>query len=41
VQVESRPGQGTSLTLTLPPYPVANSGLGTVGLDLSEPFTTP
>ena len=41
VQVESRPGQGTSLTLTLPPYPVANSGVGTVGLDLSEPFTTP
>lgn len=41
VQVESRPGQGTSLTLTLPPYPVANSGVGTVGLNLTEPFTPP
>ena len=41
VQVESRPGQGTSLTLTLPPYPVANSSVGTVGLDLTEPFTPP
>lgn len=30
VQIESRRGQGTSVTLTLPPYPVATSGTDTL-----------
>lgn len=34
VQIESRTGQGTTVTLELPPNPVAANGLGTVGLDL-------
>lgn len=34
VQIESRTGQGTTVTLELPPNPVAASGLGTVGLNL-------
>ena len=36
VQIESQPGHGTSITLTLPPYPVAASGVGTLGLNLNE-----
>lgn len=35
VKVVSSPGHGTAVTLTLPPYPVTASGVGTVGLDLS------
>ncbi|MDO8906192.1 type IV pili methyl-accepting chemotaxis transducer N-terminal domain-containing protein [Hydrogenophaga sp.] len=34
VKVVSAPGQGTAVTLTLPPYPVTANGVGTVGLDL-------
>jgi two-component system nitrate/nitrite sensor histidine kinase NarX len=42
VQIESRSGQGTSVTLTLPRNPVTAVGTGTAGLDLSESvLTTP
>jgi two-component system, NarL family, nitrate/nitrite sensor histidine kinase NarX len=42
VLIESRVGQGTTVTLTLPPNPVTASGAATVGLDFSESvFTTP
>lgn len=36
VDVVSAPGQGTAMTLTLPPYPVAASSAATVGLDLPD-----
>lgn len=36
VQIQSLPGQGTTVTLTLPPNPVAASGVSTVGLDFSD-----
>ena len=36
VVIESRVGQGTTVTLTLPPNPVTVSGVATVGLDFSE-----
>jgi two-component system nitrate/nitrite sensor histidine kinase NarX len=39
VDVVSSPVSGTAVTLTLPPYPVATSGVGTVGLSLpADPF---
>jgi two-component system, NarL family, nitrate/nitrite sensor histidine kinase NarX len=42
VLIESRVGQGTTVTLTLPPNPVTASGAATVGLDFSESvLTTP
>ncbi len=42
VLIESLPGKGTTVTLTLPPNPVAASSVGTVGLDFSESvLTTP
>ena len=42
VQIESRSGQGTSVTLTLPRNPVTAVGTGMAGLDLSESvLTTP
>jgi two-component system, NarL family, nitrate/nitrite sensor histidine kinase NarX len=42
VLIESRVGQGTTVTLTLPPNPVTASGVATVGLDFSESvLTTP
>jgi two-component system nitrate/nitrite sensor histidine kinase NarX len=34
VKVVSTPENGTAVTLTLPPYPVTASGVGTLGLDL-------
>ncbi len=34
VSVVSAPGQGTSVTLELPPYPVAGNNVGTMGGDL-------
>lgn len=37
VVVDSTLGQGTRVTLTLPPYPVAASGTSTVGIDLTAP----
>ena len=36
VQVESRIGEGTAVTLTLPPYPVAAVNVATLGLDLPQ-----
>ena len=36
VRVESRKGDGTAVTLTLPPYPVAAVNVATVGLDLPQ-----
>ncbi len=36
VHIQSLPGQGTTVTLTLPPNPVAASGVSTVGLDFSD-----
>ena len=36
VTLVSSPGQGTTATLTLPPYPVSASGVGTLGLNLQE-----
>jgi len=36
VLIESCPGQGTTVTLTLPPNPVSASGVATMGLDFSE-----
>ena len=36
VQIESRSGQGTSVTLTLPTNPVTTVGVGTAGLDFSD-----
>ncbi|MFP5467393.1 MAG: type IV pili methyl-accepting chemotaxis transducer N-terminal domain-containing protein [Gammaproteobacteria bacterium] len=41
VAVSSAPGQGTSVTLTLPPYPVAVLNAGTVGLNLPESVALP
>ena len=40
VQIESQPGQGTHVTLTLPPDPVTASNVGLVGLDLSDSVLT-
>ena len=40
VQIESQPGQGTRVTLTLPPDPVTASNVGLVGLDLSDSVLT-
>ena len=40
VVIESRVGQGTTVTLTLPPNPVTASGVATVGLDFSESVLT-
>ncbi|MBY4598657.1 type IV pili methyl-accepting chemotaxis transducer N-terminal domain-containing protein [Ottowia caeni] len=37
VAVASDPGEGTSVTLTLPPYPVATVNVGTIGMNLTEP----
>jgi len=41
VGIESTPGQGTAVTLRLPPYPVHATQVGTIGLDLppSLPLT--
>jgi two-component system nitrate/nitrite sensor histidine kinase NarX len=36
VLIESLPGQGTTVTLTLPTNPVTTVGVGTAGLDFSE-----
>ena len=36
VELVSSPGQGTSVTLTLPPYPVSGNSVGTMGLNLSD-----
>jgi two-component system nitrate/nitrite sensor histidine kinase NarX len=36
VELVSSPGQGTTMTLTLPPYPVSAPGIGTLGLNLQE-----
>lgn len=36
VAVTSTPAEGTSVTLTLPPYPVAAVNVATIGLDLPE-----
>lgn len=36
VRVESRIGEGTAVTLTLPPYPVAAVNVATLGLDLPQ-----
>lgn len=36
VEVVSAPDQGTAMTLTLPPYPVAASSVSTVGLHLPD-----
>jgi two-component system, NarL family, nitrate/nitrite sensor histidine kinase NarX len=36
VDLVSSPGQGTTVSLTLPPYPVSVSGIGTLGLNLQE-----
>jgi two-component system nitrate/nitrite sensor histidine kinase NarX len=36
VELVSSPGQGTTVTLTLPPYPVSGRGIGTLGLNLQE-----
>jgi two-component system nitrate/nitrite sensor histidine kinase NarX len=36
VELVSSPGQGTTVTLTLPPYPVSGHGIGTLGLNLQE-----
>ncbi|WP_310567816.1 type IV pili methyl-accepting chemotaxis transducer N-terminal domain-containing protein [Hydrogenophaga sp.] len=42
VQIQSQPGQGTSVTLTLPTDPVTAISVGTVGLNVSESvLTTP
>jgi two-component system nitrate/nitrite sensor histidine kinase NarX len=41
VELASRLGEGTTVTLTLPPYPVSTQGLGTLGLNLTENPTTP
>ena len=40
VQIESRSGQGTTVTLTLPRNPVTAVGTGTAGLDFSESVLT-
>ena len=40
VELASRLGEGTTMTLNLPPYPVTQ-GLGTLGLNLTENPTTP
>lgn len=40
VKVDSVPGQGTTVTLTLPPHPVTGGSVATVGLDL-EPLIEP
>ena len=36
VAVTSEPGEGASVTLTLPPYPVAAVNVATIGLNLPE-----
>ena len=36
VELLSSPGQGTTVTLILPPYPVSAPGIGTLGLNLQE-----
>ncbi|MDP3884817.1 type IV pili methyl-accepting chemotaxis transducer N-terminal domain-containing protein [Hydrogenophaga sp.] len=44
VELVSSPGQGTTVTLTLPPYPVSAPGIGTLGLnqqELSETLPAP
>jgi two-component system nitrate/nitrite sensor histidine kinase NarX len=44
VELVSSPGQGTTVTLTLPPYPVSAPGIGTLGRnlqELSEPLPAP
>ena len=40
VQIESRAGQGTTVTLTLPPNPVTTTGVGTAGLNLPAAIAT-
>lgn len=44
VELVSQPGHGTSVTLTLPPYPVSASSVATIGLNLNpltEALPTP
>lgn len=41
VDVVSSAGQGTAVTLTLPPYPVTASPVATLGLNLKDIATTP
>ena len=36
VEVRSEPGHGTAVTLSLPPYPVTTSGVGTMGIETPE-----
>ncbi len=36
VELASRLGDGTTVTLTLPPYPVSAQGVGTLGLNLTD-----
>ncbi|MBS3996043.1 MAG: type IV pili methyl-accepting chemotaxis transducer N-terminal domain-containing protein [Hydrogenophaga sp.] len=38
VQVESTPGKGTTVSLTLPPYPVTASGLAPVSVSTAQPL---
>jgi len=40
VGIESTPGQGTTVTLRLPPYPVHATQVGTIGLDLPPSLPT-
>ena len=40
VQIESQAGQGTTVTLTLPPNPVTTTGVGTAGLNLPAAIAT-
>lgn len=40
VQIESQTGQGTTVTLTLPPNPVTTTGVGTAGLNLPAAIAT-
>jgi two-component system nitrate/nitrite sensor histidine kinase NarX len=41
VQIASEPGHGTTMTLTLPPYPVAATSVSTLGLNLNELAKSP